>query len=98
MAKQSDKKKLKVKCPTALKRDIQNEKKRLINKSFKSKMRTGIRSFEETLSTGNVDAIKEKLNEVYSLLDKAVKRNIMKINAASRKKSRLTAKAAAKTI
>lgn len=96
MAKQSAPK-TKVKRPTALKRDIQNEKKRLINKSFKSKMRTSIRTFEETLTAGNVETIKEKLNEVYSLLDKAVKRNIIKINVASRKKSRLTAKAAAKT-
>jgi len=97
MAKESVVKK-KVKRPTALKRDIQNEKKRLINKSFKSKMRTSIRTFEETLTAGSIEAIKEKLNEVYSLLDKAVKRNILKINAASRKKSRLTAKAAAKAI
>ncbi len=91
----SDKKK-KRKRPSAEKRDIQNSKRRMINKAFISKLRTSIRSFEESLKTSNMDAIKERLNAAYSLLDNAVKRNLIKLNAASRKKSRLAAKAAAK--
>lgn len=86
----------KVKRPTPLKRDIQNEKRRERNKSFKSSVRTAIRSFEESLPKGDAAAIKENLNNVYSMMDKGVKRGIFKLNKASRTKARLTARAAAK--
>lgn len=86
----------KTRRPTAQKRDIQNEKKRVINKQFKSEMRTSVRHFMESLKDGDKGMIQEKLNGVYGMLDKAVKRGLIKINAASRKKSRLAAKAAAK--
>ena len=46
MAKEAQKK---TKRPTALKRDIRNDKHRLINKSFKSNARTTMRTFEEAL-------------------------------------------------
>jgi small subunit ribosomal protein S20 len=95
MAKDTGEKK-KTKRPTALKRDIQNVKKRDVNKAFKSKMRTVIRHFQESLVGDDQDVVTEKLNAAYSAVDKAVKRNIMKINAASRTKSRLAARAAAK--
>ncbi len=84
----------KTKRPTALKRDLQNEKRRLINKSFMSKLRTSIRRFEESLKDNDKTTVKEKLNAAYSMLDKAVKRGTLKLNAAARKKSRLTARAA----
>ena len=86
----------KVKRPTAEKRDIQNEKKRLRNKAFKSKVRTAIRNFEEILPKGEAEAIKEKLNAVYSMMDKGVKKGVFKINKASRTKSRLAARSLAK--
>jgi small subunit ribosomal protein S20 len=95
MAKEAKKEK-KVKRPTPLKRDIQNEKRRLRNKSFKSSIRSTIRKFEESLPKGDAAAIKESLNEVYSMMDKGVKRGIYKLNKASRTKARLTARAAAK--
>lgn len=95
MAKESAEKK-KVKRPTALKREIQNEKRRLINKSFMSKLRTSLRRFEESLEQDDQDKVKEKLSGAYSMLDKAVKRGAIKLNAASRKKSRLTARLAVK--
>lgn len=82
--------KKKAKRPTALKRDLQNEKRRQQNKSFMSKLRTSIRRFEESLVQEDVSVKQERLSNAYSLLDKAVKRGIIKLNAASRKKSRLT--------
>lgn len=95
MAKEADKK-TKARRPTPLKRDMQSEKRRLMNKSFKSSVRTAIRQFDEALPKGDVASIKENLDAVYSLMDKAVKRGIYKINKASRTKSRLAARAAAK--
>lgn len=95
MAKVEEKKKKKEKRPSAEKRDIQHEKRRLRNKSFKSSVRTVVRNFEESLSKGDAEAIKAQLNEVYSALDKGVKKGVYTINKASRTKARLTARAAA---
>lgn len=92
MAEESDKKK--TKRPSALKREIQNEKRRLINKSFKSEVRSALRLFEEALTAANKSSIQTSLNEVYSLMDKGVKRGVFKLNKANRTKSRMTAKVA----
>lgn len=85
----------KVKRPTPLKRDAQNEKRRLQNKTFKSNIRSAVRKFEDVLPKGDEAAIREQLSAVYSLMDKGVKRGIFKLNKASRTKARLTARAAA---
>lgn len=85
----SPEKEKKARRPTALKRLIQSEKKRMINKSFTSKMRTAIRGFETACKAGDTAALEPELNKVYSLLDKGVKKGIVKKNQASRKKSRL---------
>ncbi|MEX1012608.1 MAG: 30S ribosomal protein S20 [Waddliaceae bacterium] len=89
MAKESEKKK---KIPTAKKRDIQNEKRRLQNKMFKSKVRTAVRNFEQAVRKN--ENVNESLALVYSMMDKGVKRGIFKQNKCSRVKSRLVAKAA----
>lgn len=95
MAKQDEKNK-KVKRPTALKRDLQNEKRRLNNRVYKSRVRTAVRAFHETLEKGDQAATTEKLNEVYSILDKCAKKGVFKVNKVSRTKSRLAARAVAK--
>lgn len=86
----------KVRRPQAVKRAIQSEKRRMINKNFKSSVRTAIRKFEEDLAKGDAAVTKQNLSEVYSLMDKGVKRGVFKINTASRTKARLTAKASSK--
>jgi len=93
MAKEGETKK-KAKRPTAQKRDIQNEKKRLANRIFKSQVRTAIRNFEDAVAKKDEGQIKDTLSTVYGLMDKGVKRGIYKLNKASRTKSRLAAKAA----
>lgn len=95
MAKTEDKNK-KTKRPTALKRDLQNSKRRAENKGYKSRVRTAVRSFLETVTKGEEAAIKTALSDVYSLLDKCVKKGVFKRNKASRTKSRLAARAVAK--
>lgn len=94
MAKETTEKK-KTKRPTALKRNETSEKKRLQNRAFKSTVRTVIRDFEDAVEKKDTASTKEKLANVYSIMDKAVKRGIFKINKASRTKARLTARAAA---
>lgn len=96
MAKEAAKK-TKVKRPTPLKRDLQNEKRRILNKAFKSGVRTAVRQFDEVISKGDDALIKQQLDNVYSMMDKGVKRGIFKLNKASRTKARLAARAVAKT-
>jgi small subunit ribosomal protein S20 len=86
----------KVKRPTAQKRVLQSEKRRLNNKIFTSSVRTAMRHFDESLQKGDPSVITERLNEVYSLMDKGVQRGIYKINKASRTKARFAARSAAK--
>ena len=93
MAKEPETKK-KAKRPTAQKRDIQNEKKRLANRVFKSQVRTAIRNFEDAVAKKDEGQIKDALSTVYGMMDKGVKKGIYKLNKASRTKSRLAAKAA----
>ncbi len=78
--------------PTAKKRQIQSEKRRLENKTFKSRVRTAVRSFEEALKASNSEDTTDKLNELYSLYDKGVKKGVYKANKAARSKSRFAAK------
>jgi small subunit ribosomal protein S20 len=94
MAKQQAAKK--VKRPTALKRDLQNKKRRLDNKIYKSRVRTAVRSFHESLEKGDQAVSKAKLDDVYSILDKCAKKGVFKLNKVSRTKSRLAARAVAK--
>lgn len=88
--KKADEKK--AKRPTPQKRNIQNEKRRLHNKSCKSSIRTAIRHFEEALNKKDPAATNSHLNSVYSLVDKAVKGGVIKLNKGGRTKSRLAAR------
>lgn len=96
MAKEEAKKEKKVKRPTAIKRDLQSKKRRLDNKIYKSRVRTAIRSFQESVDKGDQTKVTEQLNEVYSILDKCAKKGVFKLNKVSRTKSRLAARAVAK--
>ncbi len=84
----------KVKMPTALKRDLQNERKRIRNRSFKAGVRTVIRGLEDTIKAGDAATTQENLNKAYSALDKAAKRGVFSKNKANRSKARLAARAA----
>lgn len=95
MAKQEKKK---TKRPTAQKRDIRNNKRRLLNKTFKSQVRTAVRTFEEALKGDDKERIQHALNSVYSMMDKGVQRGIYKRNKAARVKARSTQKVLALSI
>lgn len=91
MAEEASKKgQNKKKCPTALKRVKQNKIKNLQNSSFKSRVRTAIRTFEGALSTKDKEKMQVALNSIYSLMDKGVKHGIYKENKAARTKARVS--------
>src|SRR5690242_19136482 len=87
----------KVKRATAKKRELQDKRKRLQNRAFRSQVRTTIRQFREGIASRDAEKQKAALAAVYSLVDKGVNRSIFKRNKASRIKARLTAYMHAKT-
>lgn len=83
----------KTRQPSAKKRDLQNEKSRLRNRSYRASVLTSVRSLEASISKKEApETLKEKLNALYSLMDKGVKKGVFKPQKAARTKSRLTAR------
>ena len=72
-----------------------NEKKRLHNRSIKSRLRKLERGFETTLGTGNKEEAAAALRTVHSALDKAVKNGTLQRATVNRRKSRLANRLAA---
>ena len=81
----------KTKRPSAQKREMQDKKRRLVNRAFRAECRSAIRHLREGIQAGNKEQQKAALSNVYSLLDKGVKKSIFKKNKANRLKARLTA-------
>ncbi len=75
---------------SAEKRVRQNEKKRLVNKSNRSKLRTQIKKLRSALRGNDKSVSTELLNPTVSLIDKMVNKGILHRNAAARHKARLT--------
>ena len=78
---------------SAEKRVRQSEKRRVINRGNRSKVRTYIKKVRAALDSGKSEEIQSALPETISVIDKAVQKGVMHKNAAARYKSRLTLKA-----
>ena len=78
---------------SAEKRVRQNEKRRVINRGHKTKVRTYIKKMRAALDTGNSDEIQKVLPVAISVIDKSVQKGVLHKNAAARYKSRLTVQA-----
>ncbi len=75
---------------SAKKRVRSSEKKKKFNRKWKDKVKNTIKDYEELIEEKKVEEAREQLNETKSVIDKAVKHNILHKNNAARKKSRLT--------
>ncbi|HUF04135.1 MAG TPA: 30S ribosomal protein S20 [Aridibacter sp.] len=75
---------------SAKKRIRQNEKRRAINRSSRSGLRTQIKKLRAALADGDKTAVQEQLQPTISIIDKMVNKNILHKNTAARYKSRLT--------
>ncbi len=71
-----------------IKRNRQNVKRRLRNKSTRSEMNTRIKSAVAAAEAGSADA-HEKLRAAVKRIDKAATRRVIHKNTAARRKSRL---------
>jgi len=72
-----------------------NEKKRLHNRSIKSRLRKLERGYETSLTSGNKEEATQSLRTVHSALDKAVKNGVLPRPTVNRRKSRLARRLAA---
>lgn len=71
---------------SAMKRNRQNEKRRLRNQQVSSQMKTYTK---RALAAAGTDDEAESLNQANKYIDKAASKGVIHANAASRKKSRL---------
>jgi len=69
----------------------QNLKRRAVNQKRKVALKKVLKNYKKLVAAGNLDAAKTELVKVYKTLDKSAKVNLIKKNAASRLKSRMTA-------
>ena len=81
---------------SAKKRILVAERNRQVNKSYKSTVRTLIKKtivncekYKKDPNTENKELIHTSLNQAYSLIDKAVKKNVLHKNNGANKKSRI---------
>jgi small subunit ribosomal protein S20 len=70
-----------------IKRNRQNEKRRVRNKSVKSALKTAVRKFNEAVEAGNNDAAATLMRDASRKLDKAVSKGVIHKNQAANRKS-----------
>jgi len=70
-----------------IKRNRQNEKARLRNKSVKSSLKTAIRKLNEASEAGNTETATALLRDASRQLDKAVSKGVIHKNQAANRKS-----------
>jgi len=78
--------------PQSKKRARQNERRKMINKSRRSRIRTFVRKVEEALASGNGAAATAALRAAEPELARGVTKGVLHKNTASRKVSRLAAR------
>lgn len=71
------------------KRDITNNKKNLLNSSFKSSLKTAIKNFEAEVQGGDKEKAQAAFQFACKKIDKSVSKGIYHKNHAAHQKSRL---------
>ncbi|MPZ25071.1 MAG: 30S ribosomal protein S20 [Micromonosporaceae bacterium] len=70
-----------------IKRNKQNEKRRLRNKSVKSSLKTAVRKFDAALEQGDLDTATALMRDASRKLDKAASKGVIHKNQAANRKS-----------
>lgn len=74
---------------SAAKRVRSSERRRLRNKSIKSRVKTAIKKFDLALGGSEIEKAQELMREASSVIDRAANKGVIHRNAAARKKSRM---------
>ncbi|HCT80863.1 MAG TPA: 30S ribosomal protein S20 [Micromonosporaceae bacterium] len=77
-----------------IKRNKQNEKARLRNKSVKSALKTAVRKFHEATASGDLEGAATLMRDASRKLDKAVSKGVIHKNQAANRKSAIAKKVA----
>ena len=77
-----------------IKRNRQNEKRRLRNKAVKSSLKTAIRKYNEAVEAGDATAAQALLRDASRKLDKAASKGVIHQNQAANRKSAIAKRAA----
>lgn len=78
-----------------IKRNRQNEKRRLRNRYFSGRARTFVKKARRSLEEGGVDQAHQTVKVAVSALDKAAEKGVLHKNNVARRKSRLMKRLAA---
>ena len=76
-----------------IKRNRQNERRRLRNKAVKSELKTAVRRFRAAADSGDSAAATSALRDASKLLDKAASKGVIHANQAANRKSAMALKA-----
>ena len=74
---------------SAIKRNKQNEKRRVQNRVYRGRARTSVKNAREKIAAENLDEARTATLQAISELDKAAGKGVIHKNNASRRKSRL---------
>lgn len=72
-----------------IKRNLQNDKRRLHNRAFRGSARAAVIKAQEAIKAGDATNTKEAVAAAISRLDKAAEKGVIHKNNAARRKSRL---------
>jgi small subunit ribosomal protein S20 len=75
---------------SAIKRNAQSQKRRLRNRTVKTRVKTAVKKIYLAETSGTATATKEDINSAQSIIDKASKKGVLHHRTAARKISRLT--------
>ena len=78
-----------------IKRNKQNEKRRLRNRVYRGSARIAVRDARSAMESGNAEDSREALLDAISALDKAASKGVIHKNNAARRKGRLMKRMAA---
>ncbi|HZB32404.1 MAG TPA: 30S ribosomal protein S20 [Streptosporangiaceae bacterium] len=76
-----------------IKRNKQNEKRRMRNKAVKSELKTYVRKFREAADAGDVEAATLAMRAACRKLDKAVSKGVIHKNQAANRKAAIAKRA-----
>ena len=75
---------------SAKKRSVQSKKKNAVNTQYLTKIRTNLNKFNNSIKNSNPNEVSKSLEDVNSIMAKAVKKGILKKQYMSRKLSSLS--------
>ena len=75
-----------------IKRNKQNQKRRMRNRVYRGTARTYVRKAEAAIKVGDSQASQEEVLKAIKALDKAASKGVIRKNNAARRKSRLVKK------